>query len=74
MHDLYWPYSNALQNVVAAQLDQFEMCLLIDTHSFPSKALPYEDKNLARPNIRFGYDVFHEPKELIDILKIVCKQ
>ena len=21
MHDLYWPYSNALQNVVAAQLD-----------------------------------------------------
>tara|TARA_B100000809_G_scaffold78424_1_gene76351 strand:- start:122 stop:295 length:174 start_codon:yes stop_codon:yes gene_type:complete len=42
------------------------MSLLIDTHSFPSKALPSEDKNLARPNIRFGYDVFHEPKELIN--------
>ena len=74
MHDLCWPFSNALQNVVAAQLDQFEMCLLIDAHSFHSKALLYEDKNLARPDICFGYDVFHELKELIDILQIVCKQ
>ncbi len=74
MHDLYWPYSNALQDVVAAQLDQFEMCLLIDAHSFPSQALPYEDKNLVRPDICFGYDAFHAPKELIGILEIVCKQ
>ena len=74
MHDLSWPFSNALQNVVAAQLDQFEMCLLIDAHSFHSKALLYEDKNLARPDICFGYDVFHELKELIDILQIVCNQ
>ena len=50
------------------------MCLLIDAHSFPSQALPYEDKNLARPDICFGYDAFHAPKELIGILEIVCKQ
>jgi N-formylglutamate amidohydrolase len=74
MHDLYWPYSTALQNVVAAQLDLFGMCLVIDAHSFPSQVLPYEDENLVRPDICFGYDVFHEPEKLIDILQIVCKQ
>ena len=74
MHVLYWPYSNALQNVVAAQFGQFEMCLVIDVHSFPSKALPYEHENLARPGICFGYDIFLAPKKLIDILQIVCKQ
>lgn len=72
MDELYWPYSNALQNVVAGQIDQFGTCLVIDAHSFPSLALPYEDEDLARPDICFGYDVFHEPQELRGILQIAC--
>ena len=74
MDDLYWPYSNAFHNLVTEQLDQFGRCLIIDGHSFPSKALPYEDDKLARPDICFGYESFHEPSGLVDALEDICRQ
>ena len=74
MDDLYWPYSNAFHNLVTEQLDQFGRCLIIDGHSFPSKALPYEDGKLIRPDICFGYESFHEPSGLVDALEECCSQ
>ena len=74
MHDLYWPYSVAFHNLVTEQLDQFGQCLIIDGHSFPSKALPYEDGTLVRPDICFGYESFHEPSGLVDALEDICRQ
>jgi N-formylglutamate amidohydrolase len=74
MDDLYWPYANAFRSIVAGQLDQFGECLIIDGHSFPSKALPYEDESLLRPDICFGYEAFHEPNGLVDILQDACRR
>lgn len=74
MDDLYWPYSSAFRNLVTEQLDQFGSCLIIDGHSFPSKALPYENANLVRPDICFGYELFHEPSGLVDILEDFCRR
>mgnify|MGYP000689888511 CR=1 FL=1 len=74
MDDLYWPYSSAFHNLVTEQLDQFGRCLIIDGHSFPSKALPYEDDKLTRPDICFGYESFHEPSGLVDALEDICRQ
>ena len=42
MEKLYWPYARALGNAVRECLDRFSRCLIVDAHSFPSKALPYE--------------------------------
>ena len=50
MEKLYWPYARALGNVVRECLDRFSRCLIVDAHSFPSKALPYEDNRLVRPS------------------------
>ena len=74
MDDLYWPYSVAFHNLVTEQLDQFGQCLIIDGHSFPSKALPYEDGKLVRPDICFGYESFHEPSGLVGSLEDIGRQ
>ena len=63
-----WPFHKP----VADHLNQFGKCLVIDAHSFPSRALPYEDENLVRPDICFGYDVFHQPMELLEVLESIC--
>lgn len=44
-------------------------CLIVDCHSFPSKALPYEDETLDRPDICIGTDDFHTPKQLAEKLR-----
>ena len=74
MDELYWPYLGAFHNLVTEQLDQFGRCLIIDGHSFPSKALHYEDEKLIRPDICFGYESFHEPSGLVDALEDICRQ
>jgi N-formylglutamate amidohydrolase len=74
MDKLYWPYSDAFRNLVTEQLDQFGSCLIIDGHSFPSKALPYEDEKLIRPDLCFGYEPFHEPNGLLDSFEVVSSR
>ena len=72
MDELYWPYSHAFHKLVADHLNQFGKCLVIDAHSFSSRPLPYEAENLVRPDICFGYDVFHKPMELLEVLESIC--
>ena len=74
MNELYWPYSNVFHDLVTEQLDQFGKSLIIDGHSFPSNALPYEDDKLFRPDICFGYESFHEPIGLLDALEDICRR
>jgi N-formylglutamate amidohydrolase len=40
-------------------------CVVVDCHSFPSRALPYEDdQNPDRPDLCIGTDRFHTPGSL----------
>jgi N-formylglutamate deformylase len=70
----YRPYHKAVELEVEGILDQFDRCLIIDCHSFPSKPLPYEiDQDLNRPDICIGTDSFHTPKELIAAAISFCE-
>jgi len=60
------PYHKKLEFEVQKLRERFGRCLIIDCHSFSSKALPYElDKSTVRPDICLGTDPFHTPSELI---------
>ena len=62
----YRPHHARLEAAVSAAVDAYGRCLVIDCHSFPSVALPYElaDSAIARPEICIGTDAFHTSAEL----------
>jgi N-formylglutamate amidohydrolase len=66
----YEPHHGALDDWAQAALKQTGRGLLIDCHSYPSKALPYELENasLPRPQIGIGTDPFHTPRPLAELL------
>lgn len=66
MADLYEPYHGALEQLAGEMLEHFGRCLLVDLHSFPRSALPYEDATLARPDICIGFDDAHGDDVLRD--------
>ena len=63
--EYYRPHHRQLTEAVQATLDRRASCLIIDSHSFPSVALPHEqDQSPGRPDICLGTDGFHTPKKL----------
>lgn len=66
MQTWYHPHHQRLEAEVADTLERYGRCLVIDGHSFPGTALPYEKAGpaLARPDICIGSDPFHTPKTL----------
>ena len=63
----YDPYHAALTATVQEKLDRFGQCVILDAHSFPSQALPYERGNPGkRPEICIGFDAFHSGPEWVD--------
>lgn len=66
MQTWYDPHHQRLEAVVSDTLDRYGRCLVIDGHSFPGAALPYENSlpAIARPDICIGSDPFHTPKAL----------
>ena len=62
----YRPHHARLEAAVSSSIDAHGRCLVIDCHSFPSMALPYElaDPDLGRPDICIGTDAFHTSAEL----------
>lgn len=67
MAELYRPYHQALEGLVAEQLARSGRCMIVDLHSFPATALPYEDASLPRPPVCIGFDAFHVDAELRDV-------
>jgi N-formylglutamate deformylase len=63
----YYPHHDALTNTVGAALEKFGKCLVLDCHSFPTIALPYElDQSTDRPQFCIGTDPYHTPIELAE--------
>lgn len=62
----YSPHHDRLNNLAGRALDTLGLCLTVDCHSFPSRALPYEgsQKDVERPGICIGTDAFHTPPVL----------
>ncbi|MEU6252527.1 N-formylglutamate amidohydrolase [Streptomyces sp. NPDC047043] len=60
------PYAQAMTDAVAGRLAATERAVVIDVHSYPSAALPYELHGEGpRPPICLGTDPFHTPPELL---------
>ena len=68
MRAWYHPHHEQLEAAVSAAVDRHGRCVVIDCHSFPSVALPYEqaDPEVARPDICIGTDDFHTSNALAD--------
>jgi N-formylglutamate deformylase len=59
-------------NDVAARLGA---CLILDCHSFPSVALPYElDQTGQRADFCIGTDPFHTPSSVRDVIVAAIKE
>jgi N-formylglutamate deformylase len=61
LRDWYRPHHERLEAAVDDALAAHGRCLVIDCHSFPSEALPYErvEQSARRPDICIGTDAFH---------------
>ena len=69
LNQWYRPHHRQLSNAVENALQCHGRCLIIDCHSFPKKALPYENSpNADRPDICIGTEEYHTPKQLADWL------
>ena len=65
----YRPHHKTLCDAVDRALAYNDQAIVIDGHSFPSFALPYEvDQSAKRPQICIGADEFHTPTTLVDTL------
>ncbi len=62
----YVPHHHAFTQAVDAVLAKRSTCLIIDCHSFPAIAHPYENvTDVERPDICLGTDDFHTPGWLV---------
>ena len=66
----YDPYHKRFEQIAGKILSDFNKCLIVDVHSYPTKPLPYElNPNAYRPDICIGTDDYHTPKYLIEFAK-----
>ncbi len=63
----YWPHHSKLEHLVKDVAERSGLCLIVDCHSFPSVALPYElDQTSPRADICIGTDQVHTPAAVRD--------
>lgn len=63
----FHPYARALADAVEERLAAVGRAVIIDVHSYPAKALPYElHGDGPRPPVCLGTDAFHTPPALLD--------
>ncbi|MFG2716088.1 N-formylglutamate amidohydrolase [Streptomyces goshikiensis] len=63
----FHPYARALTDAVEERLAAVGRAVILDVHSYPTKALPYElHGDGPRPPVCLGTDAFHTPPALLD--------
>jgi len=62
----YWPYGQAMTDLVDSRLAATGRATIIDVHSYPSRRLPYELGGELRPDVCLGTDTNHTPDWLLD--------
>ncbi len=65
----YFPHHDRLTELTEKSLLKNKKTIIVDCHSFPSTALPYElDQTPNRPDICIGTDRYHTPKIFEEVL------
>ncbi|MCH1867592.1 N-formylglutamate amidohydrolase [Nocardioides sp. CFH 31398] len=63
----FTPYADALADLVDARLAATGTCVVVDLHSYPTTALPYErHADERRPAVCLGTDDAHTPAALLE--------
>jgi N-formylglutamate amidohydrolase len=63
----FHPYAAGMAELVAGRLAATGRAVIVDVHSYPAVALPYELHGTGdRPEICLGVDPFHTPPGLVD--------
>ena len=71
----YWPHHLKLERMVNDVVARSGGCLIVDCHSFPSVALPYEpDQAPHRADICIGTDAFHTPLLIRDAMVATAEE
>ena len=66
LDQFYHPHHCKLEEIVDQALEKHDRCLIIDSQSFPSKALPYEPNfEAACTDFCLGTDDFHTSEGLV---------
>lgn len=70
LNDYYHPHHARLNALAKEHLEKHNHCIVIDCHSFPARALPYEQRpaDETRAEICIGTDAFHTPDWMRDSL------
>ena len=67
LDEFFHPYAQAMTDLVEERLAATGRAVIIDVHSYPSRALPYELHGAGpRPAVCLGTDAFHTPVWLVD--------
>jgi N-formylglutamate deformylase len=67
LEEFFDPYARAMTDLVEERLAVTGRAVIIDVHSYPSQALPYELHGTGvRPAVCLGTDGFHTPGRLLD--------
>ena len=67
--DIYEKHHAKLRSYVNAQIINYGDAIIVDGHSFPSIALPYESDENERPDICIGADNIFTPDWMINLAK-----
>ncbi|MFU8839240.1 MAG: N-formylglutamate amidohydrolase [Nitriliruptoraceae bacterium] len=71
----FHPYHAALTDLVGEHLERHGRCVLVDLHSYPRRALPYElHATGPRPEVDIGTDPRHTPAWLRDLVVGVVRE
>ena len=66
----YRPHHAKLRDAVSKELGEKGSALIVDCHSFPDRAYPFNsDFGKKRPDICIGTDSFHTPQALVEKVK-----
>jgi N-formylglutamate amidohydrolase len=69
----FTPYAEALADLVDERLAATGRAILVDLHSYPVRALPYERHQEARrPPVCIGVDADHTPAALLERVSRAC--
>lgn len=69
------PYAQGLEDMVTENLKRHSKVVILDIHSYASKALPYElHKDDLRPEICIGVDDFHSPTIMVENVTRILEQ
>lgn len=72
LNAFFTPYAAAMTALVEDRLAACGRAVVLDVHSYPARALPYElHGDGARPRVCLGTDAFHTPPALLDAARTV---